>query len=685
MNLFPYDYRPYQKELINFIKENIDELMIFIEAPTGFGKTPVILAALLEKALKNKKHIIWAVRTGNETDRPIEELKEIVKKINVPIFGISYRGKKDMCLLAREMNITSYSEVSYICQKKRKECKYYRNFLHFRFPELPKEPLLYSEILEYAKSFNICPYYLEREMLNFANVVSLSYNYIVSDLGWSIRRIIPFYESYLVVDEAHNLQFAAGSLFSDKITLTTIKRAINELKELRKGESDIYKAFNHFLKFVIKFGEGFEEEKEFDPIKFLDLAKFDTKFIDEAINLGMKVRGKRLEMGKAPRSSLYHFGKFWQDSLELYGTDGIAFIASKEKENIILERWDMRSAEILKDKWPDFYGIVFCSGTLRPMNAFAETTGIAQHEYKSKIVPYIFDINRIRTLLMTDLTTKGEDIPEDMRELYLQAIDIFVANYQKNIAIFNASYRIQEILLDGLKEIARKHKRNIFIEYEGMPGDEGRKILDEFKKSPRTEIYGILVASMSGRFAEGADFPGEELEGIFLVGIPFDRVTARTKLYVKYYTKLYGMRRGYYLSYTVPALRRASQALGRALRAEDDKALFILGDKRYRNKRYFSLLPYYVRKTTKMCNLEMLKDEIINYLRYQNQYDTIKSRLKNATLRRKKISISYERNGHLEEYEILPQRIESGYLFAIDQKEGVEKRFLLSKIQSISI
>jgi DNA excision repair protein ERCC-2 len=103
---------------------------------------------------------------------------------------------------------------------------------------------------------------------------------------------------------------------------------------------------------------------------------------------------------------------------------------------------------------------------------------------------------------------------------------------------------------------------------------------------------------MTGRYAEGADFPGRELEGIFLVGVPFDRMTTRTRLYLEYYKGVYGERKGTFYGYILPAIRRASQALGRALRSKEDRAVFILGDRRY--KQFLNLLPDYVKRNFKI-------------------------------------------------------------------------------------
>lgn len=84
-----YKFRKGQKQALEFIKKNVDRNLCF-DAPTGFGKTAIILTVLLPL----QHPIIWAVRTGNEADRPIEELKVINTKLKKSFFGFSFRGKK---------------------------------------------------------------------------------------------------------------------------------------------------------------------------------------------------------------------------------------------------------------------------------------------------------------------------------------------------------------------------------------------------------------------------------------------------------------------------------------------------------------------------------------------------------------------------------------------------------------
>lgn len=610
LRYFPYSLREYQSEVIEFIEEMVRKRTnVCIHAATGFGKTPVILAALLPYVLNEGRHIIWAVRTGNETDRPIEELKEIVERKNIKIFGLSFRGKRDMCLLARELNIQDYTGVSVLCKKKRKNCPYYHNVHLVGF--LLKQPLLFSEIYEFAKETDMCPYFLQLELLKYAKVVSLSYNYIISDLGWTINRLVSFRNSFLVVDEAHNLQYAASTINSDRITIGSVKRALNEIDSFKSDKAEALRIkLKDLMKILEEEGRKIRGEDDiFEPKVVLEASDLNVEDLSLLVRYGSLIHSRQIKEGKSPRSSLFHLGHFWLAALNSLNIDGIVFLKFRENGKFVFEIWDMRAEELLRDKWDKFRVCIFCSGTLRPIKAFSETIGLTH--YEGKVVPSFADPSKILTLVPIELTTKGEELEEKMLNKYLEAISLFLECIDSNVAVFCASYRIQEDILPGLSDICCDLDKELFVEKQGMSGDEARKILDDFKSVGRTKKAGVLCATMTGRFAEGADFPGKELEGVFLVGIPFDKITMRTKLYVNYYSKLYGKEKGRFYAYIVPAFRRASQALGRVIRSKENKGIFVCGDKRYGNSKYFHLLPDYIQKTmvkVKVSEISKLKE-----------------------------------------------------------------------------
>ncbi len=611
LQYFPYTPREGQIELMEFIQDAISKKKnVCIHAATGFGKTPVILAALLPYVIRRRKYIVWAVRTGNETDRPIEELKEIVKRRGVEVFGLSLRGKRDMCLIARELEVSDYNSVSILCKKKRKDCPYYRRVQVT--PEILEEPRTFSEILTYAKETKMCPYFLQISLLDHVQVVSLSYNYIIrDDYGWIIRGALPLRDTFLVVDEAHNLQFACANINSDRITLNSVERAISELRKFSSSQTgDLGKKLLKLRKYMVDIGGNLKKDQDatFDPQDMLEKTSILYDDMKLMIKLGDIIHTRQINLGKAPRSSLYHLGIFLANLLDCIDEEGIAFLVYKENGNVVFETWDMRAAEVLAYKWKQFYACIFCSGTLSPLGAFADTVGL--ENWSGKVITSFADTSKVMTLILKTLTTKGEELEPEMADKYLKAIKMFLENFPYNAAIFCASYRIQNDLLPGIKEITSELGRPLFVEVEGMSGDAAKGVLEEFKQCAHKGRPAVLCATMTGRFSEGADFPGKELEGVFLVGIPFEKMTTRTRLYIDYYIRLYGEEKGLMYSYVIPALRRASQAIGRVIRSKEDCGLFICGDERYAYMKYFQLLPDYVQETARVIKPEYLPSMI---------------------------------------------------------------------------
>ncbi|MEM3740061.1 MAG: helicase C-terminal domain-containing protein [Candidatus Korarchaeum sp.] len=587
MKHFPYAPRKYQREVMEAIRRAAERGVSFcLHAPTGFGKTPVVLSALLDVA-EDGSRIIWAVRTGNETDRPIEELKVISKRRSS--FGISFRGKKDMCLLARRMGISSQEGVSNLCRMMRESCPYLRNLRRGEGIEL-EDPVKFSEVLDIASRLSVCPYFLQISMLDRAKVISLSYNYVLSPLGWAIRHKVKFRESFLVIDEAHNIDRVAKELNSRSISLSSVERALKEDEKYDPRDSlGLRRKIASLREFMISVTK--DEEGTFRLEEMLLRTGFEPEDLRRFHELIDIVYSDQIKRGREPRSYLNSLSEFLLTALEKAGEDGVAYLYSREDEPS-LEVWDMRAREILSSIWGDFRSVIFMSGTLEPIDAFAETVGL--REFSKMSVPSIANPERVSTVIVRGVSTKGEELSAEMVRRYLRVVESFL-ELPGNLAIFTASYRVQEEVLDGVRELAEGSGRRVFVENRDMSGDEASQMLREFKNLPKVGKEGLLIAPAGGRFAEGADFPGEELEGIMLLGIPFDRLTTKTRLQIEYSERIYGRRRGRYLAYVVPALRRASQALGRAIRSEEDEASFLLADERFLRRAYFSLLPDFVR------------------------------------------------------------------------------------------
>jgi len=599
-NPFPYIYREYQREFLEFVREGVKEKNLVINAVTGFGKTPLILSSLLPQSVEENRRIIWIVRTGNEIDRPIEELRTITESTGTKVFGLSFRGKRDMCLLLNDLKIRGridYDDAKYICDVNRDNCKYYNNLMKKKV-EAQARPMFYSEILSECIRRQLCPYYFQIRLLPYSTVVSLSYNYVLNErVRWVIQEGLDLKDAFLVADEAHNLQQASISLNSDYISELSLVKALKECQDFNIRNGKIKRFLVKILSHLRKEAEGVSEDKEFDFKALIDDTVGEKDFLKTAkqlIKAGAIVKEKRYVNNQAPRSSLNHIGEFLVRSCQCLNVDGIVFVIGlNKKEKVKMELVDMRTNEILSNIWKLCYRNIFCSGTLHPTDDFAKVIGL--DNYIGKSFPSIFNEKNAISMITPTLSTEGIDFKDEMAQAYVRAIDAFVGSLDENLAVFSSSYRIQDSLMrNGLEEVIKRHRRKVFVEEQDTNGRRGREILEQFKSRAETNVKGVLCATMGGRFAEGADFPGKELEGIFLVGIPFERMTTKTHKYISYFQKIYGDREGKYYAYVLPALKRASQALGRALRSKEDRAVFVLGDKRY--QRFLNLLPDFVTK-----------------------------------------------------------------------------------------
>jgi len=600
---FPYEFRIGQKAFLSFIEKYVSARNICVEAPTGFGKTPLIISALLPYCSKGFK-IIWAVRTGNETDRPVEELKVINRRLKERVFGISFRGKKDMCILLRDLELknVSHSDAAYICRAYRKDCRYYWGFKKkFKPNVVLNEPLIYSEILSLGMEQGICPYMIERFLLKHASLISLSYNYILDkNVGLSISRTLDFSKCILVVDEAHNLQSATSNINSIKITERTIESSLKEI-ELSDMSKTAYRAVSRIHKYLEDKGEVEIDKKEF----LKSILGDEGGVVEDLEKIADFIRKKKLSEGKPPRSSTGRICSLLKRLMDNAKSEGVRLIRSQEEDRLYIELVDMRLSEILGSIWRKFWRCIFCSGTLKPIVGFAEVIGLK--DYAERVFPSYFDRSKIRSFILKGVSTRGEELSFDMANRYVKSIIETILAVDVSSAVFSASYRIQDSLVSvGLVDLLREAGRPVLVERKAMSGDEARLLLDQFKDMAKKGRKPVLLAVAMGRFAEGADFPGEELELVYLAGIPFERMTLKTQLLIEYYTNLYGDK-GRFYAYVVPAIRRASQAVGRVLRSQDDSGIFILGDERYLRREYARLLPDYVLETVRVVDYRSLK------------------------------------------------------------------------------
>ena len=136
-----------------------------------------------------------------------------------------------------------------------------------------------------------------------------------------------------------------------------------------------------------------------------------------------------------------------------------------------------------------------------------------------------------------------------------------------------------------------------------MSGMELERLLDNLKK----ERDALLFAVMGGSLSEGVDYPNNIIKFVVIVGIPLPKPTLILNAKKEYIDRRFNGKGMEYV-YTIPAIIRAVQAAGRAIRSEKDRAVILLMDKRYSWGSYKAAVNNFVHVSESRMRLEDLKD-----------------------------------------------------------------------------
>ncbi len=616
---FPYaEVRPFQDEFTGTIFEAVENgSSVLIEGSNGLGKTVAALSACLPRAVEKNLKILYAARTHRQHDRVIEELKAISRR--QPISGISIRGRHEMCLnnfvTRHALDTRAIMEVCELL-KARDRCPYYRNMeertdeyyeIQQRITSLPCKA---SEIQKICQRRGFCPYELVKASLADVNVIALSYLYIFDPV---IRNAFlknldtPPHKIILIVDEAHNLPETAIEIASSSLSLFAIKQAELEAKKFNNGDIAIFAKIlrNEIEKLAGKIEKEALVSSEFLTELVQEKADIDTSqtFFEHLHGIGNSIKRTLLAEGKYPRSYIHGMGEFLLKWLETAEDQSFVNVISKyvSKMGVTTAKLEIVSLDPSKTTAPVFFSVhsnIVMSGTLQPLEAYTQITKLPENTIKS-IVPSPFPKEHVLPLICCGVTTAMEKRTPQMYSKIIKRIKEVTQNTPANTGIFAASFEVLDALISS--ELGKAVDKPLFYEHRGMSSRENEKMVAEFKACAKQE-GAILLGVQGGRSSEGVDYPGDQMNSVVIVGVPYAEPTPKVKAQIGYFEKHYpGFGREY--GYVLPAMKKASQAAGRPIRTLEDKGAIIFLDYRFATQYCQRFLPSWIRN-----NLKILPD-----------------------------------------------------------------------------
>ncbi|SDC71438.1 DNA excision repair protein ERCC-2 [Natrinema hispanicum] len=250
-------------------------------------------------------------------------------------------------------------------------------------------------------------------------------------------------------------------------------------------------------------------------------------------------------------------------------------------------------SDAIGDRLGMFGGGILMSATLEPMEAFTEVTGL-------------------------QYLAREEDRPVVERRYGLH----FPAENRESFAVAAPKYTYDNRGRPGDENPTRRAYANAIAKVARLPGNvlvgmpsyaeaewaagvlEGRvdkPVLrdaasdDETTQSLKADFFAgdgkVLVTSLRGTLTEGVDYSGDRLAAAVVCGVPIVNTSSpRTKAVRRAYDDAFGD--GFTYALTIPAVRKARQAIGRVIRSPDDVGVRVLLDERYARESWDSVRPY---------------------------------------------------------------------------------------------
>jgi len=186
---------------------------------------------------------------------------------------------------------------------------------------------------------------------------------------------------------------------------------------------------------------------------------------------------------------------------------------------------------------------------------------------------------------------------EEMYSKIAERVAAIAGSTSGGIGVFLPSYAFLESIRDQLRSriehAATQPVRTIVVEKPGLTNEDSEEMMNTFKSRRGC----VLLAVQGGRFSEGEDFPGDEMDVSIVVGLAL-RPPSPT-MYAEY-TQMEASRFDKHEAYMVlsllPALRKAFQCAGRHVRNPGKVGMVFFMDSRFADQKINSLMPSWLRE-----------------------------------------------------------------------------------------
>ena len=610
---FPFaSYRAGQRQIAVAVYRTIVRGgRLFIEAPTGIGKTASVLFPAVKALGEGRIERVFYL-TARTVGRIVAEQA---------LAGLRAAG-----LRLRSLTLTAREKL---CVQDGRPCDpancplargyYDRRHAAMRHA-LDRESLTRTELETVGHEHQVCPFELSLDVSMWVDAVVCDYNYVFDPQAY-LRRHFQDQRptAALLIDEAHNLVERARDMFSADLTSQEIRAVRQQIrKPLPRGARALSRVHTALRRMAGSRGAPASTSPSDEQHGELNLSLATEEpiaIMPEPVPVPERLQSTSRDPGTVTRLEpplelsapiedalkeletwlaqnqpatfrddvleLYFRLHAFRRTAELYDACYATIIGTDDAVRVQL--YCLNPSVLLRQALDRGKSAIFFSATLTPTDYYTALLG-GNAEDPQLRMGSPFDGTRLAVLVHHRVRTQLKDRQASLPEI-VAAIEALVEGRPGNYMAYFPSYQYLAMAKDRFESL---HPHVVVrAQRPRMTESEREEFLAAFTHDPVGTQIGFAV--MGGLFGEGIDLVGERLIGAAIVGVGLPQICVERDLIRDHFESRTGT--GFDYAYTFPGMNRVLQAIGRVIRSETDRGIVLLLDTRFAQQRYRRLFP----------------------------------------------------------------------------------------------
>jgi DNA excision repair protein ERCC-2 len=569
--------RPIQDKLIDAIGRAVRQgETLLAEAPTGSGKTAAALYPAMIEGLTADKQVVFLTAKTLQQTMAVGALTAMNERA---FTTLQVRAKERMC---------ANDEI--LCHEE--FCRFAKGY-----PEKMARSDILSRlrdtyphqspdvVFEEARREEVCPFEVQLELAQRADAIVADYNYVFEP-GVALRHLQgeELKDAILLVDEAHNLPDRVRQIYSPELLEEDWKTLRNRLV-LQSGDTfaglaasveDLLQLLSHTAD-ELPDGDAIAEVQAPADAFFRLRADWEPRLL---AYLAWK-RESRLALPDDPVLDAHFALQRFCAVLSMPGPD-FTCVVERRTDGIRLALICLDPARVLAPIFATAHASILLSATLSPAESLQRVLGLDPARTSSLSLPPPFPPENRKVMILPHVRTTFAAREKNYGRIAALVAEMSEA-YTGNDLVLFPSYKF----LSEVAALMPRTRARLLVQRPELPDFERRQILEALAAPPPEGI--LLFAVSGGMYAEGVDYPGEVLTGVFVVSPALPQVSFERELLRRYFDER--EEAGFDYAYLQPGMTRVVQAAGRLIRNETDRGVIALICRRFIEEPYTRYLP----------------------------------------------------------------------------------------------